>query len=193
MSPAERQRVANIWVDLAINYNRKLTHDSVTMLVNGVQDLPADQVVQVLMNWMGGKNARNFPLPIDVRENIAPEADDETLALASAARITTAIKKFGWCNSREAKAYIGDLGWRAVEAFGGWSYICENHGRALSPNAFQAQVRDICKANNKLGKIGMADQPIAISQGEASNAILAINQKLPNDKQLQGAIHESET
>ncbi|WP_289460478.1 hypothetical protein, partial [Klebsiella pneumoniae] len=65
-----------------------------------------------------------------------------TKAQEVSGRIREAISKFGYANQQDAREYIGSLGWKVVERFGGWIYLCENHGLDLNPLTFFAQARD---------------------------------------------------
>lgn len=192
MSPEERKAVGRRWSDLAVMFSKTFPNSLWTTMLNAVDDLPADQVCAVLDGWMVGKKARQFPLPIDVREEIQPPIDDDTLAREAAARIAKAIPKYGFQSSamcREAREFIGELGWAAVERSGGWRYVCEHHGTRLLPaTTFHAQVRDICNAQVKLAKAGMHDQPIGLPAAEGGDreTLLAIEGRLGNDRKLLG-------
>lgn len=183
----QRQVIGNLWLDFSVTYGRKMTRESIRLLINGVQDLPFEKVLPVLEGWMASKQATQFPMPHLIRDLISPRPDDETLARAAASRVIEAVGKFGWNNSHLARAYIGELGWVAVTRIGGWQYLCENLGSELSLTTVQAQVRDLLAAESKLDRLGMHDQPIGLPGREEAKALIESLPKLPG----QGPISEN--
>lgn len=67
----------------------------------------------------------HFPSLRELNHALSNTVDDDTLSKITAMNILGAIQKFGYCNWPEAKQYIGELGVKAVDRFGGWPNVCE--------------------------------------------------------------------
>lgn len=67
----------------------------------------------------------HFPSLRELNQALSGTLDDDTLSKITALNILGAIQKFGWCNWPEAKNYIGELGVKIVDRFGGWPNVCE--------------------------------------------------------------------
>lgn len=186
MTQEQRNTIGELWTYLANNYRRDANRGSIRLLINGVQDLPFERVRDILENWMSSKYAKEFPLPFHVREMISPRIDDDTAARAAASRVIAAVSKFGWNQPALARAWIGELGWVAVQRIGGWEYLCENQGVGLSVTTLQAQIRDLLAAESKLGRLGYGDMPIALPTREEAKAMI---ESLPK---LEGQVPISE-
>lgn len=137
-------------------YGRTLSEPVLNMYADDLQDLPVDLVIEAYRRYRRNPKNTQFPLPAQIRGIVAPEVDPDSAAREIAARITAAIPKFGWCNSNEARAYIGEVGWAVVERQGGWMYLCQHHGLELDPTAFQAQARELAKSQIVHSPAGMA-------------------------------------
>lgn len=182
MTQEERKTIGRRWIAVASTHGKVFSNDAWSVMLNAVDDLPFERLKNALDNWLAGPKARTFPFPIDLREQIVPPVDDETVAREAASRVIAAVAKFGWAQPGAAREWIGELGWVGVVRAGGWQYICENLGRRELPHAmFQAQLRDVCSAQIKLAKAGVLDQPIGLpkpadqpSLSEAQDLVKAI-------------------
>ena len=92
----------------------------------------------------------SFQVPPSVEEIQAMHRKDDTtdpkfLAREAAARILASIGRFGWCNPKEARAYMGELAWKVVEMQAGWNEICESTTNQNKVH-LQAQWRDLAEA-----------------------------------------------
>ena len=134
--------------------------DMVVMVVDDLQDLDFNACICALEAYRKDFKNKGWPRPSDLRALVIPPIDDDSKAVEAASRTVAAVSKFGWNKPKEAREYIGELGWVAVQRFGGWMYICENLGVDISITTFQAQIRDLSKAILKLDKAGSFDQPI---------------------------------
>ena len=71
---------------------------------------------------------QKFPPTIaDIRESVAnavQDAKDEPTAGEAWRLVRKAIGKFGSYQPTEARAWLGEKTWHAVEMIGGWQYIC---------------------------------------------------------------------
>ena len=90
-----------------------------------LDDLPG-AVVSAAVERMA--SMLKFPPTIaDIREAVANATQDAqgTLSAAEAWRkVTKAISNYGYYRPDEARAFLGEDIWRAVEMVGGWSDIC---------------------------------------------------------------------
>lgn len=164
-------------------YGRTLSEPVLNMYIEDLQDLPTDQVIKAYREWRRNPRQTAFPLPGQIRGMVSPQVDPQHAAQEIAARITGAIAKFGWCNAREAEAFIGPVGWGIVQRQGGWSYICENHGLTIQPSAFQAQVRDQAAAELKYPS-GAIARSLGITERARGGELQSIGEllRLPEGK-----------
>jgi hypothetical protein len=163
LTSEERKAVGADWLEIGSLMGKNFSNRAWSMMLNAIDDLPASKVLAVLGGWLGGKNAKQFPMPYDIRQLIAPDPDDENIARESASRVIAAVSKFGYMQAVAAREWVGELGWIAVERAGGWTFVCENLGtRHLPATTFSAQVRDLIGAQVQLAKAGRLDQPVQI-------------------------------
>lgn len=141
---------------VAAYYDRELKPEVVAMMAEDLADLPVLEVMKAYETYRRTAKQHRFPLPAEIRAIVSPEVDADSAAREIAARITAAIPKFGYTNRQAAKEYIGEIGWQVVERQGGWPYLCEHHGREIDPTAFQAQARDLAKAQILYPQAAMA-------------------------------------
>lgn len=184
MNENQRKELALVIVSTAIYFGRQLERSVVALMVSDLEDLDFEKVISAYSIYRrDGKNS-TFPLPGKIREMINPKQSKDGLANEAASRIRKAISDFGWCNSEEAKAFIGELGWAVVERSGGWQYVCENHGLDLNPLTFHAQARDLAKSIAESSELGIHDQPIALPENKNKMQIDNIL-KLTNIKEIK--------
>lgn len=145
---------------------------------------PFDQILSAFNNYILDPKNKYFPSPATLRPYINPELDGDTMATLAASRAIEAVTRFGWNNSTDARAYIGELGWTAIKRFGGWVYVCENMGKSLSVNVFLAQVRDLSKSIIKQDKLGIVDGPIQISAAFEKTEDMVLSDK-KNEQSLK--------
>lgn len=135
------------------NPGKALDDAVLLMYAEDLGDLnPADVLAAYAVYRRNPKN-RAFPLPAQIREVILPQdyISAEQKAAEIAGRICGAVPKFGWCNGKDAEAFIGPIGWQIVQRQGGWTHLCENLGTNINPSAFQAQVRQQLSTNLHYG------------------------------------------
>lgn len=139
------------------------------MYAGDLADLDERKCIEAYHKWRRNPQNKTFPLPAQIRELVAPEqfVSVEAQAREIAKRICGAITKFGWNNGKSAQVYIGPEGWSAVQRCGGWSYLCENHGRFLNPTTFEAQVRDLLEGQLKYGMPVMEEKIQALSEAKS--------------------------
>lgn len=145
MTTTERIQVGETLLLTGKYYGREIAKETLSMMLDDLDDLDFSRVIAALAQYRRDAKNRMFPLPAQIRAMINPEVDADAAAKEIAARIAGAIVKFGYNNSSEAKFYIGDIGWSVVQRFGGWTYLCQNHGSNIDPTAFMAQARELAK------------------------------------------------
>ena len=125
-------------------YRDPLPDEMVQMHAEDLSDLPIDKITAAYSALRRIPKTRSMPLPADVRALIEPSepttAADEARIIA--AKIMSAVAKFGWPNQNEAKQFLGELCWEVVKLQGGWPRLCEalNEGNM---GTSQAQLRDL--------------------------------------------------
>jgi hypothetical protein len=162
VTPQETARLAQSFALYAAYYRVKLDDEVLKMYAEDLSDLELMEVQEAMRLYRKNPKNRHMPLPAQIREMLEPQLDDDALARDAASRIVAAVSKFGWCNSSDAKAYIGELGWRVVDRHGGWLYVCENLGRSLDVGMFQAQARELAKTQIQFSRAGNLDTPPAL-------------------------------
>ena len=83
-----------------------------------------------------------MPTPHQLIEKIKNKPSNISEANEVASRIIEAISRHGYSNIKDAKNYIGDLGWLVVNRFGGWLYLCSEMGSSINVATTRAQMRD---------------------------------------------------
>lgn len=149
-------------ITVADYYGRQLSPETVTMMAGDLSDLPLEAIKSAYDHYRRDDKVFRFPLPAQIRAIVTPIADPDSQAQEAAGRVIQAIGKYGWPHPTQARAYIGELGWRAVERFGGWLFLCENVGVEINQTTIYAQIRDLTRATVKLGNAGIHDQPIGL-------------------------------
>lgn len=114
-----------------------------------------------------------FPTPKQIADIFSEKIDPELQAKEAAARIIGAVRKFGWANPKEAKIFIGSLGWEVVELNGGWQKVAESMNNRDIP-ILSAQFRDL-----------------ALSQFEKHKKNIHQAPQLPENKQVLNLINSS--
>lgn len=150
------------------NPGQVLPNPVVAMYGEDLADLPINECIRAYRNYRLNSKNTKFPLPAQIRAIVRPEEyiSAEAQAREIAARICGAIPKYGWSNTAQARAFIGEIGWRAVERQGGWQYLCENVGANINPTSFQAQIRDQIAANVQYGTFTLETKIHALPSNE---------------------------
>lgn len=135
-------QIKKAWSLMAAYYARTLQDEVLAMYADDLADLPAERVLEAMKAYRRDPKNRQMPLPAQIRDMIEPQETPEAAARDLASKISGAIVKFGHPNENLARNYIGEKGWAIVQRWGGWSYLCANHGTVIDPGQFYAQVRD---------------------------------------------------
>lgn len=169
MNANERVKVGEYWIGLAQMYGKDIPQMSLRIMLDAVDDIPANEILISLEEWSKNSKQNRHPLPGELRQLLKKELSVDAKANESANKIRQSITKFGWSQPKQAREYMGELAWAVVERFGGWLYICENHGLELNPLTFHAQARDSAKSVLEQGSLGVINQPIGISEPRNSD------------------------
>lgn len=173
MNPNDMNALKKLVIHVAAYYGRDLLPEVVAMMANDLarSGLSFTEISDGYEKFRSTDKTLRFPVPAQIIAIARPQADNDSLAQEAAARVIQAIGNFGWTNPEEARAFVGELGWRAVTRFGGWQYICENVGAEINQQTIFAQVRDLSRATLKLDEVGIRDQPIAIGPPSVKNLL----------------------
>lgn len=169
MTQEQKNTIAYTIALTARYYSHPIDREVIQMIVGDLEDLDFDAVQAAYRKYrLNGKNNR-FPFAGQIRDLVMPEPSEEVLARELTAKISEAVKRFGWTNATAAKEFIGDVGWSVVKSYGGWQSICEGLGLEFSVDTFNAQARELIKGRIKHGT-EIADKATAIEfkpKGEA--------------------------
>jgi hypothetical protein len=157
MNDSERKLLARKIHDCAILFGKlDLNPGAITMYINLFEthfNNSCDELLRAYDSYMNDSKNKFFPAPIALREYLFKELSQEDNAKLISAKIIESVKKFGWNNSDKVRQYVGPIGWKAIESWGGWLYICENLGSEINIATFNAQTRDLIKANLNYDKV----------------------------------------
>lgn len=135
------QKLKKAIVLTASYYGKKLSDEVLNMYAYDLKDHDEEMCLQILNAWR--LENKVFPLPLEIINKINELKKDPLLdAGLIAARITGAVRKFGYANPADARKFIGEHGWYLVQQKGGWTFICENLGMNLNITTFEAQNRN---------------------------------------------------
>lgn len=157
-------------------WREKLEDHVVEMYAEDLAEFAPEQIASALKQMRRDPKVRRFPLPAEIAALIAPPITPEDDAKEAATRILGAVPKFGWANPTDARAYIGELGWRVVEMQGGWQYLCETLKPSMVPT-LQAQFRELAKTTQTRALTGTLDLPPGLPGSHDRKEIEASNQK----------------
>lgn len=131
----------------AVYYGQQLPDPVLLMQADDLKDLPSEEVIKAYQTYRRNPKNVRMPLPAQIRAIVQPEVDPDFAAREIADRIVGAVPKYGWPNGKDARLYIGEVGWSYVQRLGGWSWICESMGSTINPDSFKAQARESLKGH----------------------------------------------
>ena len=118
-------------------------------------------VLSALRQYGSGTKFAKLPTPQQVLSLINPEVSEDGQAVEAAARIISAVAKYGYTGSESAKEYIGGLGWKVVELVG-WVEICRTLGVSVTPTSAQIKFQELAKNFLTKAKSGRLDEKPAL-------------------------------
>lgn len=154
----------------------------IRMYVEDLQELDPLAILEAYSRYRKNPRNRKMPLPSDIREMICPSISVENESREAAARIFSAIRKFGWNNPADAREYIGELGWRVVNLQGDWVGLCESMSNHMIPS-LQAQYRELAISVSNRISMGHDEMPPALPE-KNSKLIPVEIKKLAAKKEL---------
>lgn len=166
MNRTQRAQVGEKIVYAWKSYNRTIEPGTLSFMLDVLNEQDHAAIIKALNSYCINPKNKMPPTIADIMAFINPTVDDEALAIDASSRVVAAVTKFGYNNAVEARDWVGELGWAAVERSGGWLNICENLGLSLQVGTFTAQVREICKAQIKAAKAGTLNTPPALPEPE---------------------------
>lgn len=143
MNAFERQQIGDKWLDIAAMFGKDISIQSLKMMLNAVDHLDFEKTNQALDKWVKTTKLGRHPYPSELITLVSPELDESDIAKIIAGKIQEAVSKFGYSNYNDAMTFVGPLGKKVVDRFGGWSYLCENLGLNIQIGTFIAQARDM--------------------------------------------------
>lgn len=165
MKQQEIKELKEYLTHLSAYYQRPVPDMVLKMYVEDLQDLPFNQVRQSYERYRRDPKNRTMPLPAQIRGMLEPQAEPETLARETVARIIQAQDRFGYTWPKEAREFIGEVGWSVVTAYGGWENFCQGLGVHFSVDTFSAQARELLKGRIVHGdSIGVQAQQLPYRQ-----------------------------
>lgn len=157
-------------------YNHPLSAPVLAMYAEELMELPEAEVIEAYRAYRRDPKNRTNPLPAQIKAIVRPSVDPESAAREIAARITTAIRKFGYDRGIEAREFIGEVGWQVVQRQAGWSYLCGVDAPVVDPAIRQAQLRDLALSILKHSPEAMAQAIGTPSAASGQKAIERANQ-----------------
>lgn len=142
-------------VFIAEYYEKTLTDNQIVMYASDLAEFTVEEVRRAWDQYRKGQESDFFPRPNKLIAILKPPMDEKSEALEAVSRIWDAIARFGWPNGRDAKTYIGELGWKVVERFGGWTTVCDTADS--DGGILRAQMRDLAMAMQTRAKAGLTD------------------------------------
>jgi len=193
----ERNILAKKITSTAVYYGKfDLTKEQTTFYINILEEnfnKTTMEYIRAIDLYISDFKNKFFPSVAALRQYVLPEQSDDQLAVDVASRVFQAVSDIGYSNQTAARAFIGDLGWLAVNKYGGWIYICENLGKEIQITSFQAQIREISKSIIYKAKMGIEDGPIQIAHRDPDiflndkkrNEILRLSDNLKSLKNIK--------
>jgi hypothetical protein len=137
-----------------------------------------------LMHVLKNRRQRDpFPTIRELQDLITPAPQVLDQARDAAARIIAALSKYGRYNTSEARAYIGELGWKCVEMSGGFSNLCSMITES-NTSTHMAQLRELAATVYRKAEMGIVDQPPALPG--PNKALSGFIKAIADAKQIEG-------
>jgi len=180
------QIIKGLWVEIASYFGKKVSEAQVKQYAEAWAEQfkrNENDLRMAFSKYRSNSENHFFPLPARLSAELEPQLSHKHKASVAVGRLFDAVNKFGYPDPQGARAYVGELGWSAVQRFGGWRYICENLGLNLNPGTFRAQAIAICEGHSGLGNENF-DRPIGIEQrGGDLISIGALTNKMLTNKE----------
>lgn len=148
----ERNILSKKLLEIAILYGKEITPEFISMFISSMDNyfkMTLEKYFDALEKYTSDSKNKFFPTPILLREYLDPKLDESDNAKLLSLKINESVSRFGHSNYELAMNYIGPIGKRIVERFGGWNYLCENLGSNIQVGTFIAQSREVIVSMQK--------------------------------------------
>lgn len=146
-------------------YGEALAESRLNYYAELFDKVPIPEFESALKSIMLDPKVQRFPLPAVLVQHLRTTVSDDQLAVEAAARVVTAISRYGWNNEAQAREYVGGLGWAVVEKQGGWQKLCADL-KAADIGVFQAQARELAKTQLVMARAGRTDEAPKLPNAE---------------------------
>lgn len=146
------QAIKEIIINTASYYNHTMRPEVLKMYAEDLEDLDPAAVIAAYKAYRRNPKNRTMPLPAQIRDVVCPTVDPEAMARELSGRSVKAIALFGWPQPEQARNYMGEHAWTAIEHSGGWAHFCREHGVSIDPGVFLAQARETIKSRITYGE-----------------------------------------
>lgn len=181
----ERDQLGLKITEVAFLYSYDLPkHNAIKFIDILIKYIPDtfDRYMMAIDKYVQEPKNKIFPSPMNLKNYLSDELSDDAKANEIASRIRLAISNYGWSEPNKAKSFLGDAGWRVVDRFGGWQYLCENLGVTINTTAFYAQARESAKSIIEANYKGILDKPIYLENKKQLNQLTSIIKEIPKSK-----------
>lgn len=140
LKPTQQDVIKALMV-MANIYEKALTEDAADMLVNDLSEHEPELILKALK--LCRLELNRFPTLADILKRMSSKSETGQVQ-ELVGTIFNAISWHGYSNPSGAKQMVGEVGWKAIEYFGGWQRLCDNP--ADDVNILRAQLRKSVEA-----------------------------------------------
>jgi hypothetical protein len=123
------QDVVKALMAMAVIYDKQLTEAAADMLVQDLSEHDPFTILRALK--LCRLELNRFPTTAEILKRLNPSSEISQVQ-EIIGTIFKAINWYGYPNPEGARSMIGNVGWKAVEFFGGWQSLCDSPGDDLS-------------------------------------------------------------
>ena len=189
MTQEERDSIGMELSRAAIFYDRSdFDKTKISMMIDILFDAfpeaTSSQIIKAIKSYRDDQKNLTFPAPARLAAYLRPSISKESQASEITSRIIESITKFGYTSSgyHKAKEHIGNIGWIVVQRFGGWQPLCEDLGLKIPLTTFQAQAREIIKAQLEIQNSGVIDMTHLLNGPKVESKQLAAPVKFSEEE-----------
>lgn len=161
LNQQERDQLGRTLINAALLYGKETTPEYISQFISAMDNyfkMPLNTYLAAIQSYQDEGTNKFFPTPMSLRVYLQPKLDQADIAKLTSLKINEAVSKFGYSNYNDAMNYIGPLGKRVVDRFGGWNYLCENLGAEIQIGSFIAQAREVILSMQKEELIPIINQ-----------------------------------
>lgn len=159
MTQTERDMLGKLLIEAAIIYDRSdFDKTKISMTINILESFfpesSAIHICEAISKYMREPKNTQFPAPARLNEYLRPKTSRDSQAQEIASRVRESVTRFGYTGWEETKEYVGEIGVKVIQRFGGWNLICQELGVSIQPDTFYAQCRELVKSQLELDNNG---------------------------------------